>query len=296
MPEERNFGIALPGEKCRIPPRPKWTEPERWAWTQICEGRIANFNIRANEELDPINSDHDDKWSDGRILSSRFLETILLYEPFRSAIPRRGVHIFGAYFPNPIDLIDASIERPLMVHKSRFKSQVAMLRLRTPTLISLQGSKFDSDLNMDSISVGGNLFMRRAEFGEVVLRGAKIDGQSDMEGSTFKGKLDMASSSVGVHLFMRDAIFDRSSALKGAEIRDFLDFKSGLPSRASYDMGSASVRRELAVRCGMPHLTRMILRGSNSDGRDPLWSAVHLLPQTSIIAFDISAYWWQPIV
>ena len=134
MPEERNFGMALPGEKCRVPPLPKWTEPEKWAWIEICEGRIANFNKHLNEELDPRNPAHDGKWSDDRILSSRFLETILLHEPFRSAIPRQGVRIFGAYFPDEINLTDASIERPLMVDRSRFKSQVDMFRLRTPAV------------------------------------------------------------------------------------------------------------------------------------------------------------------
>ena len=196
----------------------KWTEPEKWTWTQICEGRIANFNIRANEELDPRNPDHDDKWSDNRRLSSRFLETILLHEPFRSAIPRQGVRIFGAYFSDVIDLIDASIEQPLLLYKSRFKSQVDMNRLRTPTVISLEGSKFDGDLNMDSISVGYSLLMRKAEFNAVVLRGAKIGGQLNIEGAAFKGKLNMNAVSVGYSLLMRnEAEFDEVVLLR-AEI------------------------------------------------------------------------------
>ena len=244
--EERNFGIALPGEKCRILPLPKWTEPEKWAWTQICEGKEANFNERLKEKLDPRNPAHAGEWSDERKLSSIFLETILLHEPFRSAIPRRGVRIIGAYFPNFINLIDASIEQLLLLYKSRFKSQVDMNRLRTPTSISLEGSKFDGDLNMDSISVGDSLLMREAEFGKVVLRGAKIGGQLSMSGATFKGKLNMNAVSVGSSLFMGNAEFGKVD-LTGAKIGGQLSM-SGATFKGKLNMDSISVGRNLLIR------------------------------------------------
>ncbi len=246
MPEERNFSMALPGEKCRVSPSSKWTEPEKWTWIQICEGRIANFNKRLSEKLDPINPSHDGKWSDNRILSSSFLETILLHEPFHSAIPRQGVRISGAYFPDDINLTDASIERPLMVHKSRFKSQVDMFRLKTLALISLEGSKFDGGLNMSSSSVGVHLFIRDAIFDKVDLKGTEISDYLDMNGSTFKGKLDMGSASVGVNLFMRDAIFDKVD-LRGAKIGGQLNM-IGSTFKGKLVMGSSSVGGSLHMR------------------------------------------------
>ena len=184
--KERHFDMALPGEKCRIPPLLKWTEPEKWSWTQICEGKEANFNERLKETLDPRDPADDGKWSDKRELSSRFLETILLHEPFRSAIPHRGVHIIGAYFPNFINLIDASVERPLRLGQSYFKSLVAMIRLKISDQLRMDGSTFKGRLEMDSVSVGGDLFMMNAEFDKVDLRRAKISDQLRMDGSTFK--------------------------------------------------------------------------------------------------------------
>ena len=198
------------------------------------------------EKLDPRNPAHDGEWSDERKLSSIFLETILLHEPFRSAIPRQGVRIIGAYFPNFIDLTDASIERPLLLHKSRFRSQVDMNRLRTLASISLEGSKFDGDLNMDSASVGGGLFMRRAEFGEVVLRGVEIGDQLDMEWATFKGKLNMDAASIGVNLFMRKAAF-REVNLRGAKIGDQLDMEWAT-FKGKLNMDAASIGVNLFMR------------------------------------------------
>ena len=261
--DERNPGMALPGEKCRVSPLPKWTEPEKWAWIEICEGRIANFNKHLNGKLDPRNPAYDGKWSDERKLSSIFLETILLYEPFRSAIPRQGVRISGAYFPKFIDLIDASLERPLELAQSRFKSPVYITRLKTPTFISLEVSQFDSGLNMNSISTGGSLFMRRTEFDEVILRGAKIGGQLDMEGSTFKGKLDMNSISTGGSLFMRRTEFDEV-ILRGAKIGGQLDME-GSTFKGKLDMGSISVGDSLLMPA--KEFGETILRGAEIDGQ-----------------------------
>ena len=236
-PKERHFFMAVPGEECRVPPPsqwteseksawiqpPEWTEPEEWAWKEICEGRIANFNKRLNEELDPRNPDHDDRWSDNRRLSSRFLETILLHEPFRSAIPRQGVLVEGAYFPDSLDLKGASIERILELRASLFKSKVLLSYLTTPLLISLDGSKFDGLIEMHSVSIGSHLFMNEATFSAVDLRVSKIGRRLTMVGSIFEGELNMDGTSVGDDLFMREAVFKKYVRLRGMKSIDQVD-------------------------------------------------------------------------
>ena len=211
VPEGHGSALARPGEKCKVRSLSKWTQSEQWAWTQICEARIANFNERPGGGLfDPRNVKDVENLSD-RKLRSIFLETILLHEPFRSAIPRHGVRIIGAYFSNSIDLSNASIDQPLGLEQSRFESNFDLRRLTTSTIISFEGSTFEGELAMDSVTVGGNLFMgamvegdppMRAEFKDVSLEGAKIGGDLYMNDSTFEGELAMDSVTVGGNLFM----------------------------------------------------------------------------------------------
>lgn len=244
--------MVLPGEKCRVPPQLEWTESEKWAWQEICEGRVANFNLRRTlqlgefEILDPRKPADDHKWSDDRKLNSDFLETILLHEPFRSAIPRQGIRIIGAYFPDPIDLNSARIERPLELKSSRFLSKVDTSYLTTPTWISLDGSKFVDNLDTHSTSIGYFLFMRQAEFGKVNLTGVKIGGQIDMSEATFTGKLVMESISVTQSLFMRRARFGEI-ILRGAKIGNQFDM-SGAIFMGKLDLDSVSVAQALFMR------------------------------------------------
>ena len=227
--EECKPGIALPGEKCRVEPLPEWSEPERWAWACICEGKAADFNERLGEKLDPIDPhewSYDNRWSTAykwpagrRTLSPRFLKTILLHEPFRSAVPPQGVRIIGAYFKDAIDLSDASIEWPLALRESLFKSSSMMRRLRTPKFVSFDGSRFDGELDMSSATIRSNLNMLgEAKFVDVDLRGAKIGGQLDMSSSTFKGMLDMDSISIKSNLLMGQQAEFNDVILEGAKI------------------------------------------------------------------------------
>jgi hypothetical protein len=78
-----------------VPPREVWTEPEKWAWTQICEGRIADFNNRSGTTVDPKTPDG---WSKDRALSSAFLKTILLYAPYKGSLTHKGVRVKGGWF------------------------------------------------------------------------------------------------------------------------------------------------------------------------------------------------------
>ena len=248
--------LAKPGERCKVFPLSKWTQSEKWAWMRICEAQFADFNGRCRADLFDLRDGEDDENLSDRNLSSSFLETILLHEPFRSAIPRQGVRIIGANFPNRIELSDASIHRPLILQQSRFESKVELLRLTTLKLISFQGSILKGELNMNSATVGGDLIMgamvvgdrrMRAQFKDIVLEEAKIGGQIDMTGSKFKGKLDMNSATVGSHLFMREeSEFDEVN-LRGAKIGGQIDM-TGSEFKGKLDMNAITVGGSLIMR------------------------------------------------
>ena len=237
---------ALPGESCQTAPLPEWTEPERWVWKQLCEGRIADFNTRYLVTLD---SKERKGWDEKRELSSVFLETILLHEPFRGALTRKGVRIVGAWFRQPVDLDRGALDRQLWLDRSRFESNVSLLRLRSPDLISLEGSKFTGRLVMASMELGGSLIMRGAEFGEVVLRGARIRDQLDMTGSKFTGRLVMDSLELGGSLFMRVGAEFGEVVLRGARIGDQLDM-TGSKFSGKLVMESMEVGGSLFMRGG----------------------------------------------
>jgi hypothetical protein len=101
-------------------------------------------------------------WPDTRILRSIFLETVLLHEPYRTAIPHQGVRIVGAWFKDSLDLSHASLVHRLWLHQSRFESKVDLSTLRTPHSLSLAASVFNASVDMSAIHSESYLSIARA--------------------------------------------------------------------------------------------------------------------------------------
>ena len=279
--EECKPGVALPEETCRVDlsddPKLnqllKWNKAEKWAWKQICEGQNANFNSdKWAKELNPENpkrevldlkkAKHDDKLLAMRKLRPRFLKTILLNEPFRSAIPHRGVRIYGAYFEDKIDLGNASIERPMLIENSIFKSQVNMRRFSTTNIISFSKSRFDGTLDLIDASLGGDLFMKNAIFNVVNLRAVKIADMIDMIGSKFESRLDLIDASIGGHLFMRRAVLQDADLVK-TKIGGQIDM-IGSKFEGKLNMDSVSINSDLYMK--KAKFKEVILRGAKIGG------------------------------
>lgn len=207
----------------QIPPRPEWSETEKWVWQQVCRKETADFN-RRDGDLDPKGSDG---WSERRLISPEFLEDILIHDPFRSALDRKGVHIVGAWIKEPIDLENTRLVHELRLEKSRFDAGLKLSELESTENVSFAGSSFASlveinfakvggqfsmtaakcmdKLSMNSISVGGHLLLRNgAEFTEVDLDSARVGGQLNMDAAKFTGKLNMEGIVVGSNIFIRD--------------------------------------------------------------------------------------------
>jgi hypothetical protein len=73
----------------------RWTKQEIFVWERVCAGAIADFNegTAYGGKLDPNGPEG---LPESRILRSKFLETILLDDKYRSVLTRRGVRIIGA--------------------------------------------------------------------------------------------------------------------------------------------------------------------------------------------------------
>src|SRR5262245_34090869 len=231
---------ALPGESCSTPSRRSWSRQEQWVWKRVCEGKIADFNEAKGYggQLDP---NKPEGWPTERILRPTFLETILLHEPYRSALPRQGVRIVGAWFKEPLNLSDARISHQLGLYASRFDSDVNFRNLKTSHFISLQGSKFSGELDMEGLQVAGNLFVREgAKYAAVKLSNLKVEHDLEMSGSEFSGELDMEGLQVAGNLFMREGAKFAAVKLSNAKVERNLEM-SGSEFSGELDMEGLQV-------------------------------------------------------
>ena len=153
-----------------------WTPQEKWVWEQVSQGEIADFN-KAEGYGGKLSPRKSEGWKENRILRPKFLETILLQEPYQNALTHRGVRIVGAWFKEPVDLSNATIPSQLWLNGSRFEQDVDLICLKSPSFLSLEGSVFVRSLdlarakiemiNMSSATFNGTLIMGGLEVGNL---------------------------------------------------------------------------------------------------------------------------------
>ncbi|MCK4605465.1 MAG: hypothetical protein KAU41_12385, partial [Deltaproteobacteria bacterium] len=249
-------------------PSSDWTPQEKWVWEQVSQGEIADFN-KAKGYGGKLSPRKSEGWKENRILRPKFLETILLQEPYQNALTHRGVRIAGAWFKERLDLSNATIPCQLWLNGSRFELDVDLSFLKLPSPLSLKGSvfvrslnlarakieiinmsssTFNSTLNMNGLEVGSSLFMRnKAQFADVDLRSAKIKGQLDMSSSTFNSTLNMNGLEVGSSLFMRNKAQFADVDLINAKIKGQLDMNSST-FNSTLNMNGLEVGSHLLMR------------------------------------------------
>jgi len=208
--------------RCPLPPDESWTSQEKFVWERVCIGEEADFNKEPayGGELGPRKPG---TLPEDRILTQAFLEKILFDEQDRSIIARLGVRIFGARFPEKIDLRNATLQNELWLDGCLLEGGADLSWLKSTQPVGIHSSKVDEELNMYSLQVDSNVFLDDSEFADVTLVGATIGHTLDMSGSKVSGKLDLDSLRVGVHLLMPNAEFDEI-VLENAQIGGQLDF------------------------------------------------------------------------
>ena len=78
--------------ECAVLPNPNWTTQETFVWSRVCVGLDADFTSEPSYGgvIDPHRPEG---LPNDRILTSDFIETILLNEKYRHALTRIGVVI-----------------------------------------------------------------------------------------------------------------------------------------------------------------------------------------------------------
>ena len=192
--------LASLDEPCSVSADPRWTNQEKFVWERVCVGEVANFNTAPGYggKLDPKMPDG---WPQNRVLRPVFLETILLKDPYRRALHRGGVVIFGA-----VSLENAELDHPFGLGDSLLEKDLNLAWLRSKFPIRFQGGKVSGMLDLHGLQVGSNLFMNKNEFANVNLLIASVSGQLILSGSKVTGMLNMDGLKVG-SLHMDEAEF-----------------------------------------------------------------------------------------
>ena len=227
----------------------EWTDTERWIWEQACAGELADLNEEYDSAPDPSK---EEEWTDDRIVTPKFLETILLDKDYSKQVPRKGVRIIGAWFKEKVDLSNGNIAFPLALHNSRFGKGIDLLDFKTERVLSLQGARIIGLFDGQRLSVQSNLFMDTgAHFDAVNLGGAHIGGQLAMVGAKVAGTLGMDSLQVDGPLLMRSDGNDRAEfndiVLRSTRIGGQLDM-TGAKVAGMLNMDSLQVEGSLFMR------------------------------------------------
>lgn len=201
-----------------------WTEAERWAWEQVRQGEVADFNARCGK-LDP-HKGNDPGWqNEDRQLSQRFIEDVLTCKPWKDALHRLGLMIFGARLPEGLDLIAADVKANVRLIQCSLMGDVLLYDARFSLNLSFEGSVLAESFRADNLSVDGSLFLRSGTkvHGDLRLLGANVGGYLDMSGSSFLA-LNAEGLTVDGCLFLRGgATVEDELRLAGAKIGGDLD-------------------------------------------------------------------------
>lgn len=243
--------------------QPNWTNPEKWVWKEICEGREADFNKKEGTSHSPSLQEG---WPETRVLRARFLELIVIQGQHADTISHRGIRITGAWFKEPIDLSDAVLTKPLRLKDCRFDTDVNLSLVQSSHGISFAGSGFYGIAIMPRLQVAGSLRLNQGTFfkKDVLLSGAKIGDVLSLDNVQVAGLLDMNSVRVDTNVFMENSQF-HAVRLHAAQIGGDL-YMAGSSFNGPLSMNGLLNRGSVYMSDGAT-FANVEFRGAHVDGR-----------------------------
>ncbi|MGI9501727.1 MAG: hypothetical protein ACR2RE_01555, partial [Geminicoccaceae bacterium] len=154
---------VCPTPLAKIAPGP-WSAQEERAWDKrICLGEIADLSKRLDNHENACDPDKAADWPSDRMLTERFVQTVLFHEPFRSAYTRRGFRIRCAKIDQWLDLTNGRFDHEISFEDSVFENPIILQNFRSGGKLSFSESRLHGGLYASGLSVSGNVFLNNAE-------------------------------------------------------------------------------------------------------------------------------------
>lgn len=203
MPTPSSAQAPATSDECLDAAAESWTSAEIWVWERICVRQLADMSSFVGVEAGPDNVTQESKISTG------FLKSILLDEPFVSALARRSVRMRGVWLEGSLDLSGEVIPSGLMVEDSLIEGNVLLAESRIAGPLSLAGSQVSGYIDLNFGSVEGSLGVERSRIeDDVFMSDAQVAGILDFSESTVDGSISLQNSRVSSSLIMRSGVFE----------------------------------------------------------------------------------------
>src|SRR5438045_492261 len=211
---------------CGVAAAADWQPGEAWAWSEICQGRAADFAQRYGGGTDPAQAAG---WPAERTVSAGFLAAILERPPWRDALTPKGVRLSGVRLDGPLDLTNAAIPIELRLEGSLVAQPLVLAGAHGASRMSFDDSRFAVTLDLGRLELAGGLTLRRAMVQDLTLSGARIGDDSDLsdlvaggtvalDAAHIAGTLAMPRQRVGKLIDLRGARIDRDLAMDHVDL------------------------------------------------------------------------------
>lgn len=224
-----------------------WTEPEKWVWKQIIDGKIANLY-----EYDADNvhrkPNNEKGWGKDCRLRSKFLQTILTQKIFYETIPFSGVRILGALIDDtPLNLKHARLQHLLWLENSKILVEVQCSKIRVDGGLSFEKSFIAKNIKLNGAHILESISLKKAIIeGPLDLNGVKVNGSAFLDsGSIFKSELDLISINIAGHLEMDGSIFEKNVKLNSARVGGYAILHAESIFKSELDLTSIKIGSSL---------------------------------------------------